>query len=243
VRANRERTGDKIAGATGERRLHVLPFSNVKTIVSVFRLGIALVVVSAFAGDAPLTTVLKDVESRYNHAKTLQVLFTEQYTPKGGIQQIESGTLLLRKPGRMRWEYMQPKGKLVVSDGTFLYIYTPAGNRAQKTKLTESMAQEMQAPLAFLLGKLNFDKEFKNLDARPDGSDLRIVGQPKDENLPYTSVDFVVTPQNQIRKLKITLPDYTLEFTFSMEKMNPPADAKLFAFQLPAGAQWDEAVR
>lgn len=211
--------------------------------MSVFRLSVALLAVSAFAADAPLTAVLKDVENRYNHAKTLQVLFTEQYTPKGGIQQTESGTLLLRKPERMRWEYTQPKGKLVISDGTFLYIYTPSGNRAQKMKLKESMAEEMQAPLAFLLGKLNFDKEFKNLQARPEGSDLRIIGEPKDENLPYSAVDFVVTPQNQIRKLKITLPDYTLEFTFSIEKMNPPADLKLFAFQLPAGAQWDEAVR
>ncbi len=195
----------------------------------------ALLAVSAFAADAPLNTVLKDVENRYNHAKTLQVLFTEQYTPKGGIQRTESGTLLLRKPGRMRWDYTQPKGKLVVSDGTYLYIYTPAENRAQKMKLKDSMAEEMQAPLAFLLGKLNFDKEFKNLQARPEGGDLRITGEPKNENLPYSTVDFVVTPQNQIRKLKITLPDYTLEFAFSTEKMDPPLDAKLFAFQLPAG--------
>jgi outer membrane lipoprotein carrier protein len=210
--------------------------------VSGFRLSIALLAVSAFAADAQLTTVLKSVEGRYNHAKTLQVLFTEQYTPKGGIQQSETGTLLLRKPGRMRWDYTQPKGKLVVADGTFIYIYTPSGNRAQKRKLTDSMAEEMQAPLAFLLGKLNFEREFKNLQAHPEGADLRIVGQPKDENLPYSAVDFVVTPQSQIRKLKITMPDYTLEFTFSIEKMNPPADPKLFAFQLPAGAQWDEAA-
>jgi outer membrane lipoprotein carrier protein len=207
------------------------------------RLSVALLAVSAFAADAPLTTVLKDVESRYNHAKTLQVLFTEQYTPKGGIQQTESGTLLLRKPGRMRWEYTQPKGKLVVSDGTFLYIYTPAGHGALKKKLTDSMAEEMQAPLAFLLGKLNFDKEFKNLQAHPEGGDLGITGEPKNDNLPYSAVDFVVTPQNQIRKLKIILPDYTLEFNFSIEKMDPPADPKLFAFQLPPGAHWDEAVR
>lgn len=211
--------------------------------MSGFRFSIALLAVSAFAADAPLNTVLKDVEARYNHAKTLQVLFTEQYTPKGGTQRTESGTLLLRKPGRMRWEYLQPKGKLVVTDGAFLYIYTPAENRAQKMKLKDSMADEMQAPLAFLLGKLNFEKEFKNLQTRPDGSDLRITGAPKDENLPYSAVDFVVTPQNQIRKLKITLPDYTLEFSFSVEKMDPPLDAKLFAFQLPPGAQWDEAAR
>jgi outer membrane lipoprotein carrier protein len=201
-------------------------------------------VVSAFAADAPLNTVLKDVEGRYNHAKTLQVLFTDQYTPKGGIQRTESGVLLLRKPGRMRWEYMQPdavKGKLVVSDGSFHYIYTPADNRGQKMTLKDSMAEEMQAPLAFLLGKLNFDKEFKNLQAHPEGSDLRITGEPKNENLPYSSVEFVVTPQNQIRKLRITLPAYTLEFAFSMEKMDPTLDAKLFVFQLPPGAQWDEA--
>jgi outer membrane lipoprotein carrier protein len=144
----------------------------------------------------------------------------------------------------MRWEYMQPdavKGKLVVSDGSFLYIYTPADNRGQKMTLKDSMAEEMQAPLAFLLGKLNFDKEFKNLQAHPEGSDLRITGEPKNENLPYSSVEFVVTPQNQIRKLRITLPAYTLEFAFSMEKMDPTLDAKLFVFQLPPGAQWDEA--
>jgi outer membrane lipoprotein carrier protein len=212
--------------------------------VRLLRLSIALLVVSAFAADAPLATVLKDVESRYNHAKTLQVLFTEQYTPKGGIQRSENGTLMLRKPGRMRWDYLQPvKGKLVVSDGTFLYIYTPTEKRAQKMKLKDSLAEEMQAPLAFLLGKLNFDKEFKNLQARPEGSDLRITGEPKDANLPYSSVDFVVSPQNQIRKLRITLPEYTLEFGFTMEKMDPPLDAKLFDFQLPAGAQWDEAAR
>jgi outer membrane lipoprotein carrier protein len=202
--------------------------------------------VSALAADAPLNTVLKDVEYRYNHAKTLQVLFTDQYTPKGGIQRTESGILLLRKPGKMRWEYTQPdavKGKLVVSDGSFLYIFTPADNRGQKMKLKDSMAEEMEAPLAFLLGKLNFDKEFKNIQAHPDGSDLRITGEPKNENLPYSSVDFVVTPQNQIRKLKITLPAYTLEFEFTLEKMDPTLDAKLFVFQLPPGAQWDEASR
>jgi outer membrane lipoprotein carrier protein len=202
-----------------------------------------MLVVSASAVDAPLATVLKDVENRYNHAKTLQVLFSDQYTPKGGIQRTESGILLLRKPGRMRWEYTQPKGKLVVSDGSVLYMYTPAENLGRKMKLKDSLAEEMQAPLAFLLGKLNFDKEFKNLQARPEGSDLRITGEPKNENLPYSSVDFVVTPQNQIRKLKITLPDYSLEFTFTLEKMDPTLDAKLFLFQLPPGAQWDEASR
>ena len=74
--------------------------------------------VSAFAGDANLNALLKSVENRYNHAKTLQVLFNEDYTPPGQATLTESGMLMLRKPGRMRWDYSQPKGKLLVSDGT-----------------------------------------------------------------------------------------------------------------------------
>ena len=64
----------------------------------------------------------------------------------------------------MRWDYDQPKGKLFVSDGKFLWLYTPEGNRAERMKLKES--DDMRAPLAFLLGKLDFQKEFRNLSRR-----------------------------------------------------------------------------
>ena len=51
--------------------------------VRVFLVFLGLAAVSAFAADAPLDTLLKGVESRYNKAKTLQVLFHEDYTPPG----------------------------------------------------------------------------------------------------------------------------------------------------------------
>ena len=86
--------------------------------MSHLRLLIGLLAVSAFAADARLDALLKGVETRYNHAKTLQVLFQEDYTRAGeGHRPTESGMLMLRKPGRMRWDYTQPKGKLFVSDG------------------------------------------------------------------------------------------------------------------------------
>ena len=84
----------------------------VKADVRVYRLLPGLLAVSAFAGDAALDALLKGVETRYNHAKTLQVLFQEDYTPPARPKQTESGTLMLRKPGCMRWDYNQPKGKL-----------------------------------------------------------------------------------------------------------------------------------
>jgi outer membrane lipoprotein carrier protein len=199
--------------------------------------------VSAFAAPPldtpPLNSLLKQVEARYNRTRTLQVSFSEQYTPVGRPQRLASGTLYLRKQGRMRCEYALPKGKLLISDGTFLYLYDPADNRAQKMKLKDSLAEDMRAPLAFLLGKLNFDKEFRNLQSHPEGALTRISGEPKNEI--YSSIEFLVGSGDRIQELKITSVDRSiLDFTFTNEKQDPPMSDKLFAFQLPAGAQWDE---
>ncbi|MBZ5725365.1 MAG: outer membrane lipoprotein carrier protein LolA [Acidobacteriia bacterium] len=196
--------------------------------------------VAAFGADARLDGLLKSVESRYNHAKTLQVLFKEEYTPPGKASRTESGLLLLRKPGRMRWDYAQPKGKLFVCDGKFLWLYTPAENRAERMKLEES--EDMRAPLAFLLGKLHFSKEFRGLVGKQEGADTRITAEPKTDSLPYSSVEFLVTGEGRIRELKVALFDKSiLHYSFDQEKVDPPLDGKLFQFQVPKGAELVEA--
>ena len=195
---------------------------------------------SAFGGDAALDGLLKRVETRYNQAKTLQVLFHEDYTPAGRAKRTESGTLVLRKPGKMRWDYDQPKGKLFVSDGKYLWLYTPLENRAERMKLKES--DDMRAPLAFLLGKLDFQKEFRNVQGRSEGPDMRITAEPKTDSLPYSAVEFLVTPDQRIKVVKVTGFDHSvLEFRLDEEKVDPPLDAKLFQFQVPKGAKLVEA--
>jgi outer membrane lipoprotein carrier protein len=195
-----------------------------------------LLAVPAFAADSDLSALLKGIENRYNKAKTLEVLFHEDYTPQGRPKRSESGTLLLRKPLRMRWNYDQPKGKLFVGDGKYLWLYTPEENRAERMKLQES--EDMRVPLAFLLGKLNFDKEFRNIQAKPEGSSQRITALPKSDNLPYSAVEFVVTADQHIQVVKVTGYDHSiLEFHFDQEKMDPKLDDSLFKFQVPPGAK------
>jgi len=203
---------------------------------------VALLAVSAYAADPALDTLLKGVETRYNKAKTLQVQFQEDYTPPSRPKRTESGVLKLRKPGRMRWDYDQPKGKLFISDGKYLYLYTPSENKAEKMKLQAS--EDMRAPLAFLLGKLNFEKEFRNVKAVPEGLDQRITAEPKSDNLPYSNVEFVVAPDQHIQMVKVVGFDHSIiEFHFDQEKMDPPLDDKLFKFELPKGAQLVEATQ
>jgi outer membrane lipoprotein carrier protein len=204
------------------------------------RLLTGLLAVCAFAAETPLDPLLKGVEARYNKAKTLQVLFKEEYTPPGHGRRTESGILMLRKPGRMRWDYSQPAGKLFVSDGKLLWLYTPAENRVERMKFQES--DDMRAPLAFLLGKLHFDKEFRNLQGKPEGTDTRITAEPKTDNLPYSAVEFLVAADSHIKEVKVTGFDKSvLHFTFDQERVDPKLDDKLFQFQMPKGAELVEA--
>ncbi|HWB83453.1 MAG TPA: outer membrane lipoprotein carrier protein LolA [Bryobacteraceae bacterium] len=207
--------------------------------MSSYRLLVGLLAVSAFAADSGLEHLLKQVEGRYNHAKTLQVQFKEDYTALGQRTRTESGTLLLRKPGRMRWAYSQPQGKLFISDGKNVWLYLPDDNRVERMSLKDT--GDMRAPLAFLLGKLHFDKEFRNVQATPEGNGFRITAEPKADSLPYSRVEFLVSPDYQIRQVKVTGFDKSiLDFTFNEEKMDPPLDAKLFEFQPPPGVTVEE---
>ena len=83
--------------------------------------------------DPQLQKFLEQIENRYNRTKTLQVTFEESYMGSGRPRRSEAGELSLRKPGRMRWEYTQPAGKLFLSDGKLIYYYNPISKRAEKT--------------------------------------------------------------------------------------------------------------
>jgi len=186
--------------------------------------------------DPKLAQLLRKVEARYNRAQSLRLDFSETYTSPGHPVQTESGTLHLRKPGRMRWDYSSPAGKVFLSDGKDVYLYTPGDHTAEKSKLKES--EDMRAPLAFLLGKLNFEKEFKSFEMRPEGEDTWITAWPKSQNLMYTEVEFLVSPEGSIHRVNVTGQDHSkLDFTFSNEKINAPAPPALFTFHPPPGVE------
>ena len=217
--------------------LHASRLCSVNFVVSRCWLWIGvLACFPALGGEPALDSLLKGVENRYNRTKTLQVLFSESYTGTGQTRRTESGLLLLSKPGRMRWEYSEPKGKLFVSDGKTLWLYTPAGNRAEKMSLKDT--GDMRAPLAFLLGKLNFNKEFRNIQWKTEGPSTRITAEPAVENLPYTAVEFLVTPDSRIEEVAVTGYDRSvIRFRFDGEKLGPALDSKIFRYQPPPGVE------
>jgi outer membrane lipoprotein carrier protein len=188
------------------------------------------------AADSGLDSLLHSVENRYNRSQSLTLSFTETYKAPKRSEQVEAGSLSLRKPGRMRWEYASPAGKLFVSDGKDVYLYLPDANRVEHSRFKES--EDFRAPLAFLLGKLNFYKEFRKFNVRHEGENTWIDAEPNSANLPYSRVEFLVAPDARIRKLRVVGQDQSImEFSFEQERLNVALDAKLFTFRPPAGAE------
>jgi len=193
---------------------------------------------SAQAADS-LARMLKGVEERYNHTETLQVAFAETYTAKGRPKKVEKGELYLRKPGRMRWEYTSPAGKLFGSDGKFAYAYFPDEKRFERSSLKGT--EDMKAPLAFLLGKLQFEKEFRDFRSEPDGPSTFITAIPKSDKLPYTEVTFLIDPNFTIRWMNVKGADGSqLDFAFNSEKRNTPIAESMFKFTPPLGVIYSD---
>ncbi len=119
----------------------------------------------AQAASPDLHTLAQAVDEHYNHLRTLQAEFTETY--KGaGMDRSESGTLWLKKPGKMRWEYRSPRDKLFLSDGKDAWFYVPGDKQVRKTSVKK--LEDLRSPLAFLLGKTRLEKELQGLGFAPD---------------------------------------------------------------------------
>lgn len=193
-------------------------------------LGLSLV---GFA-QADFQQVLKSVEQRYNQPKTMQFLFQQSFAGPGRMTRVESGELTLSKPGKMRWDYTVPAGKVFLTDGTYAWFYSPSAGRVERTKTKESA--DLRAPLAFLMGRLDFQRDFREFRYRTENGEYHVVAAPKSDKAPYTEVEFIVTTDFTIRELAVKGHDRSLmRFRFSLERANvkfPPAH---FTFQPPTG--------
>jgi outer membrane lipoprotein carrier protein len=194
------------------------------------------------ASTAAAQSITRAVEDRYNRLRSLKVQFEERVSYGGRTRRAEQGVLYLLRPGRMRWEYTEPAGKLFVADGKMFHLYSPHSNQVQRLRPRD--AADWRAPLAFLLGRLDFSKEFGPITIRPGEERIELIARPRSERDPFTQVLFHVDPKTrEIRQVQVTGRDNMVtEFVFRNETTNPPLDAQMFRFEPPAGAEIVHAV-
>ena len=183
----------------------------------------------------------RSVQQHYETVHDFSADFTHGY--EGGAlrrQTTERGTVLVKKPGKMRWTYKSPEEKLFVSDGRQIYFYVPA----DKQVTVSAMPSEDKAstPILFLVGKGNLTSDFtvsyaEGLRGVPDdGVALKLV--PKTKTAEYETLILVVDRRTLALRMLIAhdAQSGTSTFTFSNLKENVGLADTQFAFSIPRGA-------
>jgi outer membrane lipoprotein carrier protein len=209
---------------------------------------LALLVISALMAAPPpaaphldLNTVIEKVQKRYDSATDFRARFTQTLTSVAmGRKTNSAGSVMFKKPGRMRWDYDKPEKATYVSDGGVLWLYEPDDQQAFKQELK---ASQLPAALAFLTGKGKLASEF---DITPASKSA--YGMPGDYLLSLShkaaepqvkSILFVVDPKTfDVRESVITDGQGNLnDLTFAEIKTNTHLPESEFHFTPPAGVR------
>ena len=203
-------------------------------------LCVAATVLTAAGYAVDVKSLAAAVDAHYNHLRSLEAEFTEVYRGSG-MERTETGTLWLKKPGKMRWEYRSPREKLFVSNGKDAWFYVPADRQARKTAAKK--LEDVRSPLAFLLGKTKLEKELQGLSLAPDLEPLR-AGNVVLRGVPQALADRVseilleVTPDRQIARIVIQEVDgAATEYRFGEMKEDLAIGDGRFEFKPPAGTE------
>ena len=192
----------------------------------------------AAAQNPELDRIVDSLQTKYNKLTSLAADFTQLYNAPGERPRRESGTLLLKKPGRMRWDYTSPEAKLFVCDGKSIYEYVPAEKYATRSPVKDS--DDLRAPFAFLLGRGNLRRDFKRIEfasESPVKAGNRVLRLLPKRSANFKELLIEIDPASlQLSRLSMIEPNGARsDFLFSNVRENAAmSDAQ---FKPPAGVE------
>jgi outer membrane lipoprotein carrier protein len=206
-----------------------------------------LLVLAATCAHAPLpgmqdklAATTAALQKRYASVNTLTARFQQNYRAPG-IDQNESGTFSMKKPGLMRWEYQVPETKLFIANGRETFLYTPADRQVLVQKFSPSELHS--TPLQFLLGQGDLSRSFSaswETEFRPKlQGTLLLRLAPRDPQADYTFLVLEIDAATfDIRRMVIhERTGNTSEFILTDVATNVKVDGKQFDFKVPKGVE------
>lgn len=174
------------------------------------------------------------VDHHYNQLHSLKAQFTETYEGLGRTR-TESGALSLLKPGRMRWDYSHPTGKLFLLDGKYAWFYSRGDPQVQRIAAKE--LDDLRSPLRFLLGHTQLEKEIDHLAVAPAANgNFTLTGIPHGQEKRIQRLSLTVAADGTMLAIEIQEIDGAVtHFTFTGEQPNAVIPAAEFRFTPPQG--------
>ncbi len=188
-----------------------------------------------------LDEAVNGVETTYGKINDLRAEFTQVAHNKSLGQDIKAeGLVMLKKGGRMRWDYKSPSPQQIVSDGTTLWVYTPELNQVNKGNAPKALAGPAGSFLSGL-GKLReeFTVRFLNPASPRDGTGRPVLDlTPKQPTPLLTRLVLTVDPKDYIVRQAVLYDQFqnTVTMTFNKVTINPGLSDSLFAFTPPKDA-------
>lgn len=203
----------------------------------------------ARGGDASLVPALEEtarrVQQAYERTTDLTAKFTQEATSAAlGRTQTASGTVAVKKPGKMRWDYAGKggrEGQVLVSDSKTLWIYNPDDRTVLKDEVGGALER---TPLAFLmgLGELTRDFDVK----RPDPSvklggpgDVVLALEPREPIAALQELHLAVDPKRALVTAALILDPFgnRTRIVFEDIRTNVGVPDSRFAFKVPSGVE------
>ncbi|HKM91207.1 MAG TPA: outer membrane lipoprotein chaperone LolA [Candidatus Acidoferrales bacterium] len=191
------------------------------------------------SAEKAVSKVVRAIEARYRGAESFQAVFEERRSEGRGSVQIEAGTLYIRRPGLMRWEYEEPEKKLFLVDGKYAWFYVPADRTVTKAPVRDS--DDERIPLLLLTGKASLGRACRRIEL----ADVHVeaAGDTALRCLPargaedeYREAVFEVDAQDRLVRLLVReAGDVETEFHFGRWEENVPLAPSLFRFAPPKG--------
>jgi outer membrane lipoprotein carrier protein len=187
---------------------------------------------AAPAGKAPppdAAALAAKVQAYYERTADLEARFSQTYTYAGfGRRQTSSGTLRVKKPGRMRWDYEKPAPKTIAVAGSKLVQYEPDENQAYVDERFDASA--MSAAVTFLLGKGDLAREF---DLAVDGAGALLL-RPKEQDPRVETIALTVGDDGQVTATRVVDGSGNVnELRFSAMRRNVGLADSAFEVKLP----------
>jgi outer membrane lipoprotein carrier protein len=197
--------------------------------------SLALLIGAAPTGAQPAdaTALARKVQAFYETTHDLRARFVQTYTYASiGRRQVSKGTLEVKKPGRMRWDYESPSAKTIVVNGSKLVQWEPEANQAYVDDRFDATA--MSAAVTFLLGKGSLEKEF--LVSSGEGGVL--VLRPRKPDPRVESVTLTAGPDGEVTRTQVRDGQGNLnDISFEGIERNPGVRDDRFELALPPGVR------
>jgi outer membrane lipoprotein carrier protein len=181
------------------------------------------------------------VEAALNGVRGLVARFTQTVESPGLPRpQVERGTVYILRPGRMRWEYDEPRGKLAVADGRRSWLYLPEERRALVAPL-RSIEAGRGVPI-LMRGRIDLTGDFDVGWAPPSEDGERpLMLTPRSPSAEYRFLILQPGPDHLVRVLTAVDPlGARVTYRFSLLKQVEDLDEALFRFVPPEGVDVED---